>query len=328
MKLPWPDLSSWSLPQTAWIQVEVTTRCHAACIYCPRTAYRSVWHDRLLPLDAFKCLLPALKKTRLVHLQGWGEPFLHPDFFKFAAVARSAGCRVSTSTNGMLLDEAKLWQLIASGIDTVAFSLAGVETTHDRCRPGTRFDKVLEAVRNLNRLKAEAKAATPKIHLAYMLLRSGLPDLERLPQVLEGLGVNQVVISTLDFVPTRDLAGESFLDADQATYEDLDARLQELTVHYHLTAPGPRKLLCPENPQAALVVAADGSVSPCVFTNLPVSRVTYRGRSGELPYLPLTFGNLLEDGLEVIWRRRAYANFRRTFFTGRLATSCRQCLRL
>jgi MoaA/NifB/PqqE/SkfB family radical SAM enzyme len=154
MKLPCFDWSSWTLPRTAWIQVEVTTRCNAACIYCPRTAYRDAWHDRSLSPATFRRLLPALKKTRLVHLQGWGEPFLHPDFFTLTAMAKEAGCRVSTTTNGMLLNAEKLLQVVASGLDLIAFSLTGLMERHDRARPGTSFRQVLSAIQTLNRLKA------------------------------------------------------------------------------------------------------------------------------------------------------------------------------
>jgi MoaA/NifB/PqqE/SkfB family radical SAM enzyme len=337
MKLPWFDWDSWSLPRTAWIQVEVTTRCNAACFYCPRTVYRDAWHDRSISLAAFRRLLPAFRKTRLVHLQGWGEPFLHPDFFTLAALAQEAGCRVSTTTNGTLLDEEKLRQVVASGLDLIAFSLTGLAERHDRARPGASFRQVLAAIQTLNRLKAAAGSATPQIHLAYLLLKSGLPDLERLPQFLENLGVQQAVISTLDFVPTRELAGETCLTGDPAAQKELQARLAAtaaaaglagVPVHYPLQPPGDRALLCPENPLGGLCVAANGAVSPCVFTNLPVSRATYLGLAGEQPYGPLVFGNLLEQGLGTIWRRPAYANFRRTFFTGRLATPCRQCLKL
>lgn len=335
MKLPWPDFSSWSIPRTAWIHVEVTTRCNAACVYCPRTAYRDAWQDRFLPLEDFRVLLPALRKTRLLHLQGWGEPFLHPDFFKIIALAKDAGCRVSTTTNGMLLDEAKLRLLVDSGIDIIAFSLAGFGAGNDRCRVGTSFRKILETIQRLNRLQGGAGA--PQINVAYLLLRSGLADLEKIPQALAGLGVQQVVISTLDFIPSRELAAEGSLAATKASYEQLRARLNEvmdaaarcdISVDYYLADPSARSLLCPENPQAALVVAADGSVSPCMFTNLPVSGVTYWGRSGELPYRSLVFGNLRQESLGNIWRRPEYVNFRRSFFTGCLATPCRECLRI
>ena len=337
MKMPRLDLSSWFLPRTAWIQVEVTTRCNAACVYCPRTAYRDAWQDRSISPAAFRRLLPALRKTRLVHLQGWGEPFLHPDFFSLTALAKTAGCRVSTTTNGTLLDNEKLRQVVASGLDLIAFSLTGLEERHDRARPGTSFRQVLAAIQTLNRLKAAAGSATPRIHLAYLLLKSGLPDLEELPRFLQGLGVQQAVISTLDFVPTRELAGETFPAGDPVAHAELQARLAAMAataggggvpVQYPLKPPGVRGLLCPENPLGALCVAADGAVSPCVFTNLPVSRATYQGLAGEQPYRPLVFGNLLEQGLGAIWRQPAYAHFRRTFFTGRLATPCRHCLKL
>ena len=295
MKMPRLDLSSWFLPRTAWIQVEVTTRCNAACVYCPRTAYRDTWQDRSISPAAFRRLLPALRKTRLVHLQGWGEPFLHPDFFSLTALAKTAGCRVSTTTNGTLLDNEKLRQVVASGLDLIAFSLTGLEEGHDRARPGTSFRQVLGAIQTLNRLKAAAGSATPQIHIAYLLLKSGLPDLEKLPQFLQGLGIQQAVISTLDFVPTRELAAETFPAGDPAAHAELQARLAAMAamaggggvpVQYPLKPPGVRGLLCPENPLGALCVAADGAVSPCVFTNLPVSRATYLGLGGNSPAGP------------------------------------------
>jgi MoaA/NifB/PqqE/SkfB family radical SAM enzyme len=319
------------------MQVEVTTRCNAACVYCPRTCYRHAWQDRSLTPATFRRLRPALKKTRLVHLQGWGEPFLHPDFFTLTAMAKEVGCQVSTTTNGTLLNAEKLRLVVASGLDIIAFSLTGLMERHDRARPGTSFRQVLSAIQTLNRLKAAAGSASPQIHIAYLVLASGLPDLSRLPTVLEPLAVQQAVISTLDFVPTRELAAESFSAADPAAQVELQGRLAELAaamdrvgvpVHYSLKVPGARAALCPENPQGALCVAADGAVSPCVFTNLPVSRVTYWGRNGEVPYQPLVFGNLLEQDLGAIWRRPDYLNFRRAFFTGCLATPCRHCLKL
>lgn len=335
--MPWRGLGSLFMPRFDWIQVEATSYCNAACIYCPHTVYQDRWANRHLSLGTFKNLLSAFAKIRLVYLQGWGEPFLHPDFFSLVAMAKGAGCQVGTTTNGMLLDDGKILRLVESGIDVVAFSLAGVDEANDMRRWGTRLEKVLSAIETLIRVKENLGSAKPAIHIAYMLLRSGMKDLKRLPSTLKGLGVSQVVISTLDFVPHRDLAGETFLPEKAQEYEELRAQLGELAevsqrcqlkIHYHLKESGERRLICPENVQGALFVGAAGRVSPCVFANLPVSRATYYVRGTERPYQRLTFGNLDELPLPAIWRQQAYVNFRRSFFTGKLISLCQNCLKM
>jgi len=65
------------MPWLDWMQIEVTSRCNAACIYCPRTVYGPRWKNRDLSPDTFEKLLPVLSKTKMVHLQGWGEPLLY-----------------------------------------------------------------------------------------------------------------------------------------------------------------------------------------------------------------------------------------------------------
>ena len=237
--------------------MEVTTRCNAACVYCPRTAYRDTWHDRSLSPGHVPAPAAGAQENPPGPPPGLGGPFLHPDFFTLTALAKEAGCRVSTTTNGMLLNAEKLRQVVASGLDLIAFSLTGLEERNDRARPGTSFRQVLAAIQTLNRLKAAAGSATPQIHIAYLLSSPACPTWKSCPSSLTGLGVQQAVISTLDFVPTRELAGESFPAGDPAAHEDLQARLAAtaaaaasggVPVHYPLKPPGDRGLLCPENP--------------------------------------------------------------------------------
>jgi MoaA/NifB/PqqE/SkfB family radical SAM enzyme len=334
--LPWKWLNSLLKPRWDWIQVEVTTYCNAACLYCPRTVYRDHWPDRHLSLESFRKLLPAFSQTGLVYLQGWGEPLLNPDFFTMAALAKSAGCRVGTTTNGMLLDVPKMEQLVELEVEVVAFSLAGTDERNDHFRQGTSLDRVLAALESFQKVKELDGSIKPEIHLAYMLLRSGWPDLERLPLLLEGLGVSQVVISTLDFVAAGDLVGEAIRPRELAEYEEMAARLQAvaaegkvrgLKIHHHLPHPGSRRQTCPENPGRGLVVAADGGVSPCVFANLPPG-TTFCAGGRELPYQPLSFGNVHALLLEDIWNSKAYAAFRRVFKKGGIPASCRHCYKL
>ena len=73
-------------------------------------------------------------------------------------------------------------------MDVLAFSLAGIGETNDAWRQGTSFQQVLEAIRSLQACKRRLGKLTPRVHIAYMLLRSGLADLEKLPMALQGLG--------------------------------------------------------------------------------------------------------------------------------------------
>jgi MoaA/NifB/PqqE/SkfB family radical SAM enzyme len=336
--LPFPRLASLLMTRLDWVQVEVTSYCNAACIYCPHSVYQGQWASRHLPLATFRQLLPVFAKTRLVYLQGWGEPFLNPDFFEMIALAKQAGCQVGTTTNGMLLDAEKIIKLVESGLDLVAFSLAGTDKENDSIRQGTSLKKVLAAIEELHQAKEKLGRSKPAIHIAYMLLRSGMADLAKLPLVLQGLGVSQVVVSTLDFVARLELEAETVLTEKAGEYRELKALLRELEelaepfglkVHYQIKEPGERRLFCPENVQRALFVGSDGSVAPCVFTNLPLAGpVTYAFKGKELPYRRLTFGNLHELSLPAIWRQPAYAQFRRSFFTGNLVSLCQHCFKL
>lgn len=329
----WQELFTYLLlPPLDWIQVEVSSYCNALCSYCPRTVYRDDWQDRHLPLAEFQKLLPAFTKTNMVYLQGWGEPFLNPDFFEMVRLVKKAGCRVGVTTNGMLLNEDKIERLLAEQVDIIAFTLAGVEPArNDLIRKGTRQAAVFEVIRQLNRLKQERGATQPTIHIAYMLLRSGLEEVTRLPRLLEGLGIEQVVITLLDLVPNESLAPEAIRPATESEYQQLHALLEavrregekaNLDIHYQLTHPTRQRQSCGENIQQALFISSDGRVSPCTFTNLSLADGADRS------YERLTFGNINQTPLVSIWRQETYTAFRQSFYNGQIPAICRGCAKL
>ncbi len=324
-------------PSLDWIQVEVTSHCNANCIYCPNTVYRDSWNAKHLPLTTFERLRPAFSDTNLVHLQGWGEPLLNPDFFRMASIAKQAGCMVGLTTNGMLLDNEKIVNLVELGIDIIAFSLAGIDGRNDAVRKGTSIEAVFEAIKNLKRAKEERGSAKPAIHIAYMLLRSGLDVVERMPDTFYGMGIGQVVVSMLDFVPTSEIEDEAIIPAAEEEFNELAGRMDAVTdkakrcgldMHFYLRTPKTRRPICTENPARALFVSSDGAVSPCVFTNVPVSNGTLMFQGVERPLEKLTFGNVNERSLSRIWRRKEYARFRNSFYEGNLAAPCRRCHKL
>jgi len=324
----------WFGPRFDWIQVEVTSDCPAACRYCPRTAYRTLWQDRYLSLESFRRIQPAFARAQMVYLQGWGEPLLHPDFFTMAALAQAAGCRVGATTNGMLLNPERIASLVAAGLDVVALSLAGTDVHNDAIRRGTRLEQVLEAIRALDREKRRANSRKPALHVAYMLLRSRINDLEVLPSLLQGLGLSQVVISTLDFVAGSELESEAIRPSTAGEYKDLEVYLQRvvrsgaqsgLPIHYHFSHPRKNRSGCTENIRRGLCVASDGAVTPCVFTNLLIPGGRYLRQGEEIPYERRVFGNINQESLTDIWRKKNYRRFRSSFNRGPLSPDCEGC---
>ncbi len=329
-------LHSLLLPSFDWIQVEVTSYCNAACIYCPHTVFRNRWMNRHMTLETFGRIIPAFKNTKLVYLQGWGEPFLNPHFFEMAGQAKKAGCRVGTTTNGTALDEGMIERILKTGMDVLSFSLAHTDARNDYIRQGARLEDVLDKIRRVTAAKKKAGTDKPAIHLAYLLLRSNKDDVKQLPQMLKGLGVSEVVVSTLDFPLSRELEKEVLFPKTGEEYEDLRSYLEEVRlegekvgvpIHYQIGHGGRRRLLCSENIEKAVVISAAGDVHPCVFTNLSLA-AEQGAPEDTAPVERLSFGNVNEQSLDKIWRSKSYKNFRRSFYHDRLASPCRHCSKL
>jgi MoaA/NifB/PqqE/SkfB family radical SAM enzyme len=330
-------LSNLLLPSLDWIQVEVTSHCNAACLYCPRSVCKQSWQNSHISIETFKKLLPAYRRTTLVHLQGWGEPLLHPHFFEMVRMARDCGCRVGTTTNGMLCTGEALERLVREGLSVVGFSLAGTDESQDAIRRGTSLKAVLHAIRKLDETKKMLGSSLPEIHLAYIWLRSRLEAVKQLPALLDGTGVSQVVVSTLDFVPHPDMDTEALHVRDDDEHALLrgiisevaeDGRKRGLDIYSRLVLRHKPPGFCTENVTKALVVSARGLVYPCVFRNLPAVGSRGPGDTDSLSQTSLPFGDINDQCLSGIWRQKAYKAFRRNHAEGRGADSCGNCHKL
>jgi MoaA/NifB/PqqE/SkfB family radical SAM enzyme len=324
-------------PKLDWIQVEITSRCGASCTYCPRSAFADEWLGRDLPLAVVEQLVPAFERTRMVHLQGWGEPLLHPDLLEMIRVAKRAGAQVGTTSNGRTLDDPTIRSLIEADLDVLALSLAGTtDAEHERLRPDTPRAEVLRAIERVRAVR-EQHAATgrPTVHAALMIFRSAQSALESQLEDLAQAGAEEVIVSSLTFVTHPDLEPEAELVDSADQLGELMQRLEELRerfagrgvrVHPHIASRFAPPRDCPENIERALVVGSAGDVSPCVLTGLPVKGSPAHWVHGTRCLAePRTFGRVPPEGLQSIWRRREYRRFRSQFRSGRLDPRCACC---
>ncbi|MBI5580839.1 MAG: SPASM domain-containing protein [Deltaproteobacteria bacterium] len=307
------------------IQVEVTSHCPGRCSYCPHTTRRDQWLARDMDMGTFERLWPLMRKASRVHLQGWGEPLLHSGFFDMAALARKAGCAVSTTTCGLCMNGDIARKLADSGIDIVAFSLAGTDATSNAARHGVDFDRVYEAIGLLQAVRRSVMAVHLEIHFAYLMLASDIEAVRGLPSLAHRLGVHAAVVSTLDYIAEPGFEAEAFMPHEAgklaraaAVLGEAEAEAKRLGVDFHWSLPRPDAsgTRCRENVARSLYVAADGSVAPCVYLNVPIDCL-YPDRR--------VFGNVNETEPLEIWESAAFRSFRDGLPSGDADPACRMC---
>ena len=320
-----------------WIQVEISSHCNGACLYCPHTVCRDSWRRGLLPLETYKKLLPAFRETHLVYLQGWGEPLMHDSFFKMVRLAKDTGARVGTTTNGSMITDEMIDEIVSSGLDIITFSLAGIGENNDAVRGGSSFARIVEIITKLNEIKQHRGSVTPAVHIAYLMLQSNRDDIRQLPSVLDGMGTDQIVVSTLDFVPSESLRHEILFPRNDDEYQTASAILDQvaedaarrgIAFYYHLGNKSRRQTYCTENVGKACFVSSDGSVSPCVFTNVPVFDDDAVHLCDDDEYTRLSFGNINDSPLPTIWQGDEYRRFRKSFEADSMPEFCRRCPKL
>lgn len=310
------------MPSLDWIQIEVSGLCNASCFYCPHTTHKKTWKGKNLSLFEFSFIIPYLKKVKLLYLQGWGEPFCNPDFFKFVDIAKKSGCRVGTTTNGMLIEQSHIEKIVDTKIDIIAFSLTGIKK-NDILRSGTKIDEVFKVIEKLNEAKRKKGVFNPKIHIAYMLLKSNLDELKEIPEIFSKIGIQHVIISILDFIPDKSVENESLIPKTEEEFNDLKnialniinrGKKFNLPISFNIAHPFKKGKICSENPARAIFINSLGYVSPCVFTGIPAEGVKN-----------LYFGNITDKPLPLILKNRNFKEFRKNFLSGDSSLPCNSC---
>ena len=242
---------------------------------------------------------------------------------------------VGTTTNGTLLDSEKIEELVDEGLDIIGFSLAGIDERNDRIRKGTKIRKVLECIEEIHRIKNNRSVDNPRVHLAYMLFRSGLDDVDKIPAFSNNAGISQTVINSLFLSVNPAMEKESVLVSNNGEHQELSERFHRIRkeaerlgteISFNIVSHLTERSFCPENVGQALVIGSDGCVSPCVMGQIPVEGENHFYFGGNERIIQrFSFGNISDEGLNKIWNKKEYKRFIRKLYRGSTNHYCRYC---
>jgi MoaA/NifB/PqqE/SkfB family radical SAM enzyme len=343
-------------PLPRFAQVEPIGRCNLACRMC--TVNERGDEVAMLSLERFEQLLDQLPGLQELHLQGLGEPMLHPQFFQMVALAAQRGIRVSANTNLTLLTPARAQRCVDSGLASLSVSLDGASAgVYEAIRRKASFAKVL---RNLGRLvDARDAARSPlEVRLVMVLMRSNLHELPALVQLAHAHRVPAILVQRLSsdlaqpdlprrYIPIRDYVAQAQLadgDLDDArrVFAQAAGQAQRLGVRLHLPRLAPPERAAPASaathppspadaagpsrrcdwPWTQLYLTAAGELLPCCMV-----ATADRARWGNVftPASASASASGAPGGLLAQWHGAAAQAFRGALDSAQPPAVCRSC---
>src|SRR5512134_2694575 len=128
----------------SFVQIEPVGRCNLRCQMCPVQFRQHGATPALLDFGAFCTLLDGFPGLAELHLQGLGEPLMHPRFFDMVRHAAARGIAVSTNTNLTLLTQARAQEAASCGLTEISVSIdAASAPVYESIRIGARLARVL-----------------------------------------------------------------------------------------------------------------------------------------------------------------------------------------
>jgi len=288
------------------LQIEVTSRCTRSCSVCPRSQLSERWIDGDLTEGLWKLLEPGLDLAEHVHLQGWGEPLLHPKLPTWAARAREAGCTIGITTNGDLLPDALSW-LVEGAVDLITISTAGYKGSHSRLRDNSEFIRVIYYAHELI-VKLREHGVKAKVKLSYLLTRSNAHELPMAVRAASDAGIDELYVIHLDCRTSAFQFAESAFSGRSLT-PGVDAYLKEAEKSARRNrirfrgpaANGEKVLACALNPMHFAFITWRGLVGPCTYLLLPIEGAIPRwDESGMRHVDPVAWGDLNQEPLSRI----------------------------
>jgi radical SAM protein with 4Fe4S-binding SPASM domain len=279
-----------------------------------------------MTFEQFVSLLESFPDAKELHLQGLGEPMMHPRFFDMVRHAAEQGIAVSCNSNLTLLNEARAERCVTSGLHELHVSLDGATAeTYESIRTGGRFSRVITNILRVQEARRRLLSDTPVVILTMVVMRRNLHELPDLVRLAHDLSIRSLFVQHLgqDFTepslnssyqPFRMFVNqESLLRHDRPAIDAVFASARTLAERLGVTLRLPRL-------DAAVEPPGGRSSRRCDWP-WKGTYITYRGAAVPCCMIAtpdrFQFGNVFDRSVADVWNGDVAQEFRR-----RLDSSC------
>lgn len=297
----------------------ITGLCQLRCVYCPTHDIRRA--RGFVDVDFFASLLAAAR-PRVVNLQGYGEPTMHPEFERLLRIASSEGRMVKffshlnrwTPELARFVVEVRVRQIIVS-ID--AFE----PRKYALIRRNGRLAEVCASVRTIIASKRELRSDQPELLYNTVVIGDTVEEIPKAFDFALDMGDGQPVFELVNDYGMDKIAALAETRADRLRAALLAARERAVELGWRRTLQNlefnlasvevadPDRFVC-HRPWRLLTVTENGDAIPC----------------GEYHEAQVVFGNLRTTPLEEVWDGPRARAFRADLLGGRSRLAvCSRC---
>jgi radical SAM protein with 4Fe4S-binding SPASM domain len=285
----------------AFLQVEPTIYCNLECAFCinpflPRTRTS-------MSADNFERLLDQVPTTTKISLVGIGESFMSKELWEIIRRGKARGLAIGTTSNGTILTDRILQQILDSDLDWLNFSIDGAtKETYEQMRPGATFEKMLDNIRRIVTALRERGGKMPELAIWFLSNRENVRELPDMVPLVQSLGINSLNTQGVHYWGSDDWHQKA---TDANAVDDLVSILLEtkrradaagMEFQWHNFPDAAAERVC-KWPWKGAYITADGFVTPCCENGSNPERIN--------------FGNVFEQQFVDIWNSEKYQQFRR-----------------
>jgi PqqA peptide cyclase len=278
---------------------ELTHRCPLHCVYCSNPHELTVRSEELSTETWLRVFQEAAQAgTMQLDLTG-GEPLARSDLTSLIRSARAAGLYVNLITSGLPLDEVRLDELVAAGLDHFQLSFQGAREETAQEISGSKSHP--QKLKVLGWLKSRRVAVT----LNFVLHRHNLDQLYEMVAIAENSSASRIEFAHVQYygwafanrdalLPTREQLMQS-LDFFKQAEERLRGKIKVEYVVPDYYAKFPKPCMGGWG-RKAMLITPRGDVMPCHAASV----------------IPgLLFENVKEKSVKEIWESsEAFQRFR------------------
>lgn len=163
------------------IIIEVTAYCNLKCIMCPQPFLKRERGE--MTFETFKKIIDEVAvenpKAR-IWLAIMGEPLLIGDrLIEMIKYAKSFNLEIHVNSNAEYLTEDIARKLVEANVDEIIVGLdAATKETYDKIRVAGNFEKTVQNIEKIIKIKEEMKATKPTIIMQIIVMEENENELE------------------------------------------------------------------------------------------------------------------------------------------------------